>query len=198
VADLLTELGAAVIDSDALSHAALDDPSIQRQLREWWGPAVIDRTGRVDRKAVASIVFIAPQENERLKAVIYPWIAARRRERMTALQADPRVPLIVLNSPLLFEAGLEAECDAVVFVDADREVRLARVRAARGWSAEELERREKLQMPLDRKLARADYILRNNSSIDELRIEARKLFARLLSERVDVGPLGRDPTGPGP
>ncbi|HEY3246375.1 MAG TPA: dephospho-CoA kinase [Phycisphaerae bacterium] len=188
VAELLAECGAVVIDSDALSHAALNDPVIRAQLRRWWGPAVFDSSGRVDRQAVAGIVFKTPPENERLKGLLYPWIAAARREQVAKLQVDPRVPLIVLNSPLLFEAGLDAECDGIIFVDAERDVRLARVRATRGWSATELERRENLQMPLDIKRAKADYILRNNSSIDELRVEIKTLFPRLVRNRADVGP----------
>jgi len=186
VADLLSARGAGVIDSDALSHAELLEPDVIQQLRAWWGSAAFGPDGRVDRSAVASIVFADPRQNERLKALIYPRIAARRRRQIAEMQRDPAVGLIVLNSPLLFEAGLDAECDAVVFVDADRAIRLERAARTRGWSADELDRREKAQIPLDNKRARADYIVSNNSGIEEFCRTIEELYPRLLAGRSEA------------
>jgi dephospho-CoA kinase len=80
----------------------------------------------------------------------------------------------------LFETGLNKRCDVVLFVDADPRVRADRVQRTRGWSAEEWERREKLQGPLDKKKAQADHSVVNNSDEDALRQQVVRFFNRLL------------------
>ena len=96
------------------------------------------------------------------------------------LTADPRVAAIVLDSPLLFEAGLASSCDAIVFVDCDDAVRQARVAASRGWTPKQLQAREKAQKPLDFKKRRADYVVCNDSTTDALRRQVTALFPRLI------------------
>jgi dephospho-CoA kinase len=81
----------------------------------------------------------------------------------------------------LFDTGLDRLCDAVVFVEADRENRLQRAAAARGWAREEVTRRENLQNRLDSKREKADYIVVNNSSIDDLRPSIESILASVLA-----------------
>lgn len=180
VADVLRELGCAVIDSDRLAHAELNNPDVQAELRKWWGDAVVDDSGLVDRRAVGRIVFRDPAELKRLERLLYPRIEAERQRIMTSLGDDPAVSAFALDAPKLYEAGLDRSCDAIVFVDADRDVRLARLRDSRGWSSDELQRRENLQDPLDSKKARADYVVSNNSSPDELRRQVIRVFELIL------------------
>ena len=104
------------------------------------------------------------------------------RARLTqAASADPNVRAVVWDSPLLFEAGLDRDCDVIVFVEAGREQRLARVTRERGWTPEELERFEQAQKPLDFKREHADYIVSNNSDKDAVRQEVAGVFSRILS-----------------
>lgn len=77
----------------------------------------------------------------------------------------------VIDAPLLFEAGLDGECDAVVFVDAPREVRLERVRRTRGWDESELARREAAQLRVEEKRRRSDVVVSNDG--DEATLGAR-------------------------
>lgn len=180
VAKVLRELGAAVIDSDRLAHAELNHPEVQAELRKWWGDAVFDHSGLVDRRAVGRVVFRDPAELQRLERLLYPRIEAVRQRMMASLESDAAVRAFVLDAPKLYEAGLDRSCDAVVFVDADREVRLARLCESRGWSSDELQRRENLQDPLDSKRARADYVVSNNSSPDDLRRQVIRVFDLIL------------------
>jgi dephospho-CoA kinase len=90
---------------------------------------------------------------------MHPRIEARRRAQFAAAPVSTRA--FIIDAPLLFEVGLERECDAVIFVDAPREHRLARVRATRGWDDSELARREASQIPLDEKRRRSTDIVAN-------------------------------------
>lgn len=137
VARLFGELGCAVIDSDAHVHAAYRDPQILQILRQWWGDEVLKADGTINRSAVAKRVFSDPVQRERLEALTHPIVARSRDRQMldivhaSGLAAQPLA--FIWDTPLLFEVGLQKACDAVVFVDAPREVRLQRVARSRGW-----------------------------------------------------------------
>jgi dephospho-CoA kinase len=181
VARLLGSLGAVVISSDQLNRQELEKKEVRDILVDWWGPAVLDRLGSIDRSAVGHIIFEDSRERSRLEALLHPRIAQHRLRLLDQYQDDPSVPMIVLDSPLLFETQLDALCDRVIFVEADRDLRRQRLAARRGWSADELETREKLQRPLEFKRARADDICVNNSDLGALRRQVEAIFSRIVS-----------------
>lgn len=182
VAKILSELGAGIIDSDKLSHQEINEPDVRELLVRWWGPQVVGPDGTVDRKQIGAIVFADPSQRNKLEALIHPRIAVRRQCLMDAFESQPRVRMIVLDSPLLYETDLDLSCDAVIFVDAPLKDRIARAAKNRRWPAGELERREKLHQPLDMKRARADYICDNSSSLSDLRMQIERIFNQIVSE----------------
>lgn len=178
VARLLAELGCVVVNSDELARQALRDPAIVAALKQWWGDGILDSTGMVDRSRVAAIVFNDPAERRRLEGLTHPWIERRRRAIFAA--APPGTKALVIDAPLLLEVGLDRECDAVIFVEADQAARLARVRQSRGWDERELNRREAAQLPLDEKRRRADDIIVNTGDLNSLREQVRRVFEQIL------------------
>lgn len=178
VAGVFGELGCLVIGSDDLAHAAYADPAVRQTVRQWWGDGVIAPDGGVDRRAIGRIVFGNSAERQRLEALLHPIVDRIRHDRMTA--APPGVVAHVWDSPLLFETGLNARCDATVFVHAEPAVRLNRV-AARGWDAAELNRREKSQWPLDKKRDLSDYVLDNTADAAQTREHVSRLLSRILA-----------------
>jgi dephospho-CoA kinase len=179
VAGVFRDLGCVVSDSDAEARAALDEPGIREQLVAWWGPGILDDAGQVDRAAIAAVVFRDREQRTRLESLVHPRVHARRREIFAAAPAD--APALVMDVPLLYEAGLDAECDAVVFVDAPRAIRVQRVAEGRGWSDAELARREASQMPLDDKRRRADHVLVNDGDRDRLSGRVRELLHTIVT-----------------
>jgi dephospho-CoA kinase len=181
VARILESFGAAVIDSDRLTHEELRDPAAIAELRRWWGNSICTPDGQVDRREVAGIVFENPAELRRLEALLYPRLAVRRNELRELRLADPTVCAVVLEAPKLYEAGVDRECDAVIVVDADWAIRVSRVAQERGWTKEQLRGRENLQNPIDKKKEIADYVVINDSSIEELRSQVERVFSSVLA-----------------
>ena len=169
------------MDFDRLAHGLLAETEVVETVRKWWGERVLDSSGRIDRQAIASIVFDDDRELARLEALLYPRLNRLCSERLVALQGDADVTAVVLDAPKLVEAGLVRLCDAVVFVDADLTTRLKRVTQLRGWDPAELERRENLQNPLDKKKASADYVVVNHGSIESLRPQVERVFKSVLA-----------------
>lgn len=181
VARAFEQLGCAVIDADQFAAEALADPGIQSTLAKWWGADLI-RDGQVDRKRLGSVVFSDPDARAKLESVIHPFVnqlrlAARQR---FAEQCDPPVPAIIEDCPLLLEVGLDKDCDFVIFVDSSLALRQQRVKASRGWSAQELARREESQAPLDTKRARADYTIDNALDLAATDRQIQRVFQQII------------------
>jgi len=179
VASLFAQLGAKVISSDEHVHQAYHDPAIKAVLRQWWGPTVFDAAGEIDRSAVAREVFDRPEERKRLEALIHPLVAEERDRIMAQTAPDPRIKAFIWDVPLLMETGLDRQCDAIVFVDAPIELRRERVRQSRGWNEQEIEKREKFQLPLDKKRQAAHHIVVNNADAAAVRRQVSQVFSRI-------------------
>jgi dephospho-CoA kinase len=182
VAGHLRGMGCAVIDADALAREALGRPSVREKLVRWWGPGILGPRGLPDRRKVAKIVFESPQELSRIEAVLHPLVHEARRALRRRFQADPSVRAIVEDCPLLLEKGLDSDCDVVIFVAAGEATRLRRLAASRQWSAEDLLRREKNQLPLDIKAERADYTIDNDAAEEDCSSHVRLVLSRVLKK----------------
>lgn len=188
VARLFGELGCLVIDSDAQVRELYSDPAVLETIRGWWGGGVFLPDGRIDKSAVAGRIFADPAEKQRLERLLHPMVQAARERQMSLAAADPQVVAYAWDTPLLLEAGLAGQCDAIVFVDAPYEQRRRRVWATRGWDGAELLRREKSQLPLDTKLWLSDHQLSNAadpgvdvSGCDQLRQQVRQVLSLILA-----------------
>jgi dephospho-CoA kinase len=178
VARAFERLGCHVIDSDVRAKAALEIPRVREQLVQWWGTDILTKDQRVDRAKVASIIFSDPAERERLEALVHP-IVRQDRARMIEEAAAAGAAGIIVDAPLLFEAGVDQECDAVVYVDTPREERLRRVRESRNWTQAEFDRRESSQLPLEEKRRRCRFVIDNGQDSPELESQARAILGQM-------------------
>ncbi len=164
VTEQLEALGARVIVADAAAHDVLKLEEVKQAARQRWGEAIFGPEGEIERSRLGKIVFApppaGPAELEYLEQLVHPPVRQIIRRQIEQLASDPRTRAIVLDVPLLFESGWNEFCDTVIFVDAPREARLVRA-AARGWSAEEFDRREAAQLPLDRKRSKSQVVIDN-------------------------------------
>jgi dephospho-CoA kinase len=184
VAGEFAKNGCAVIHSDELGHAVLEDPAVIAQLVAWWGDQVLDGNGRIVRKRVAEKVFDSPAELVRLQQLMHPKIAILRDKMMHHLVTDKKVIAIVFDSPLLIETGLNKECEAIIFINTSKQARLARVAKSRGWDAAEVTRRENFQMALDKKRQFADYTIDNDGDLAHCAGQVRDVLSRVLASFV--------------
>ncbi|MGV6814921.1 MAG: dephospho-CoA kinase [Phycisphaerales bacterium] len=181
VAKEFESLGCVVSDSDQSVHEIMEDPKVIAQMVEWWGKRVLSADGTIDRRRVAEIVFENEFDRRRLEGLIHPLVHQKRRE-MVEGAVSRGVAGVIIDAPLLFEAGVDAECDAVVFVDTPKNIRQSRVEQSRGWSEEELEKREKTQLGLEHKRKRSDYVVANSGSPDELHRGVARVLASIQKD----------------
>ena len=177
VASCFAQLGCAVSDSDAQVRELLARPDISGELAQWWGSGVIAPDGSANRKAIADIVFSNPAQRLRLEQFIHPKLKAKREALIASAYAAGK-PAVVIDAPLLLEANLAAECDVLIFIDATLSQRQTRV-ARRGWTSQELLRREAAQMPLEEKRARCGYIITSDESSTVTQQQVAQIYHEL-------------------
>ena len=141
VARMFADLGAEVVDADAVAHAVLDEPEVRAAVVARFGAGVVGADGRVARAALAALVFGPTPEQAAaltdLEAIVHPPVRQRITARLAAgraaEQADGRPRVMVLDVPLLVHGGWGAASDRIVRVECEDSVRRARL-VARGWS----------------------------------------------------------------
>jgi dephospho-CoA kinase len=168
--------GGRVVDADALGHEALRQPEIMARVIERWGDRVRKPDGSLDRRAIGRIVFENSRERIALEELVFPYIGKRCRDEVALGLADPKTRFVVLDAAVMLEAGWNNETDWIVYVDAPRPVRLARLAHRSGWTDSDLAARESAQWPEDVKKSRADTIIVNNSDQESLQNEVDRLL----------------------
>ncbi len=162
----LQRLGAVTLSTDAVVHELYaDDARVRDAVVERWGPEVL-QNGHVDRAAIARHAFAEPGDRAWLEGLLWPLVAEKVVAfRESAMTADPQPRAAVVETPLLFEAGMDGAYDATIAVIADEEVRAARA-AARGHEA--VDERAARQLTQEEKAARATYVIANSGTFEDL------------------------------
>jgi dephospho-CoA kinase len=166
-------LGAATISADAVVHELLGSDEVRQRLIERWGDDVAPN-GEVDRARVGELVFERPDELAWLEAELHPRVGRQLDAWRRGL--DSGIELAVVEVPLLFEAGMGDAFDATVAVVAGDELRRGRSEARGGTLFDE---RSARQLTQDEKAAQADYVIRNDGSLEDLERELSDLGAKL-------------------
>jgi dephospho-CoA kinase len=167
-------LGAATLSSDAVVHDLLEGDPLRRELAERWGPEVAPDGAPTDRGAIGAIVFADPEQLTWLESRIHPAVGAETARWIAALPDD--VEFAVIEVPLLFEGGREKVFDTTVSIVAAEDVRRERA-AARGHAL--VDAREARQLTQEEKAERAEHVIVNDGSVEDLEAALSALLAKL-------------------
>ncbi len=169
--------GFQVICADRLAHAALLDPALVREIQARWGDESLLENGLPDRDFIAERVFSEPSELRWLESRIHPRI---RREWQEATRDAARD--WVVDIPLLFEKGWQGDFDTTVAVVSKPQVQVQRL-LGRGWTRAQIQARLAAQLPVEEKARRADHVLTNDGTLEQLEAQVAALVARLRAVR---------------
>jgi dephospho-CoA kinase len=189
VARMLTELGATVIDADAIVHELQAPGSpLLAEIVESFGPQILTADGALDRAALGALVFSDREARERLEGIVHPKVGAEMLRRIAAARSSGAT-LIVLDIPLLFEGrargtGTAAQMalDATILATVPEEVQVERQVERDGCDRDEALRRIRAQLPLEEKNRLADYVIDNSGSRAETERQVREVVAALTAE----------------
>lgn len=179
VAQLFGRWGATLIDADVLARQAVDvGMPAYHAIIERWGEGVTAPDGPIDRRELRQRVFSDSEQLEALNAIVHPEVQRLRDELVDdARRRGDRI--VVCDIPLLFERRLADQFDRIVLVDAPRPVRMDRLVRDRGLETAEAMKMIASQMPAELKRARADYLIDNTGTPQELEARAREVWRAL-------------------
>jgi dephospho-CoA kinase len=181
VGKLFRKLGAAVVDADEVAREVVERGSEGlAEIVTAFGPDVLAGDGSLDRKKLGAIVFEQPEDRVRLERITHPRIFARSMELMAAAAARNEA-LALYEAALLVENGSYKMMQALVVVAAHEATQLARVAARDGLDEGAARARMAAQMPLEKKIAVADYVIWNDGDLATLEARTREVHAALLA-----------------
>jgi dephospho-CoA kinase len=191
VTELLAEKGAISINVDRVGHQLLKrGSSVMDKLIAVFGKGILDESGDVSREKLGAIVFNDKAARERLNAIMHPPIVEQSRARARQLVAEAPTRVVLIDAPLLIEAGAQDTVDIIVVVTASTEIQLQRildrsVAQNRPLERSEAQARIDAQMPLSEKIEYADFVIENNNTVDELRQKVGLLWQELKRKTED-------------
>jgi dephospho-CoA kinase len=177
VARRFAELGVPVIDADEAARVVVapGQPGLDA-VAEAFGSTVLTSKGELNRRALRDLVFSAPESRRRLESILHPLIRAEMEHRA----ASATGPYLVLAIPLLLEGGSQDRVDRILVVDASEEAQVQRVMSRDGGSEEQARAILAAQISREERLKAADDVLRNQGSLEELRMSVDALHSKYL------------------
>ena len=180
VSQIMAELGAVIIDADKVGHEAY-----QANTKTWqdvvaaFGKQVVAQDGSIDRKKLGAIVFGNPEQLERLNRVVHPRMFEMMKESIEQHRRQG-IKVVVLDAAILFEANWTPLVDMIWVVIASEPVVVARAVARTGLPEDQIRARLHSQMSNEERIKRADKVIRNDGTIDELRVQVIDLCKQLI------------------
>jgi dephospho-CoA kinase len=168
-------LGAVVFSADAIARNIINtNPAVRSRLQRLFGSDLYLPDGSLNRKQMARIIFTDTAAQEKVNAIVHPFVTDFLREAITAEQKKGTAPVVAVEAALIFEAKIEDLFEYIIVADADEDERIRRVVARDGSTPADVRDRMKSQMPPGRKADLADFVIHNAG--DKVKLEERSRF----------------------
>jgi len=177
VAELLKIWGAIVVDADAWGHEMLRaDSPVFPELVQAFGDSIVGADGQVSREKLREVVFQSPEQMEKLNRLVHPLMLQRIREQIEAFRNSGECGPLVVDAALIFEWGIAEWLDKVIVITAPKLLREMRFRQGQGSGKGNFEKREAIQLPESYKARKADFVICNDGSLEDLRSHVQQLI----------------------
>ena len=189
VARILAEHGAFVIHADELAHELIEPGGpAYRAVIDQFGDEILDERGYVNRSVLGKRVFGDAEAREQLNAIMHPAVREEYARRIEEYVPLGHAPIAVFDAALLVETGIHAEFHRLVVTRCDREAQIRRLLQRNNLSTEEARARIETQLPLERKLAVADYVINTGGTLRETRRETDAVYTSLVADfELEIG-----------
>jgi dephospho-CoA kinase len=180
VAELFAKWGATVVSAGKIARNVLTEGSEGlNSIVAVFGFQVLDPTGQLDRTKLAELAFSSRRSKEKLESILHPIIQSAVDEEFRRAIAGGKT-MLIYDCPLFFETNLpKKNFKNVIVISAPKEECLARITSQGDFTKEEVEARMQYQLPIEEKVARADFVIENTGTIEKLEAMARIVFEKL-------------------
>jgi dephospho-CoA kinase len=183
VCRLLEQNGIPIIHADLIAREMMETHAeIKSQIKQAFGDNVYLPDGKLDRKRLAEILFTDEQARLRINQIVHPHVIEYQKKELEKLERSGKYQFTGVEAALIFEAGTENQFDVIVVVAASEKTVIQRLMKRDGLSREEIMKRIASQMPLSEKIKRADIVVHNDGSLDELNHKVKRLLYRINNQ----------------
>ena len=172
-ARIMRSLGADCVCADKMALALLEKERYKKAIIEEFGREILDGKGKIDKKKLAAMAFSTERNLKKLNSILHPPVVSGIVQR---IGRTPPGRVFVIDAPLLFETGMQALCDFLFFIESKKNRRLARIANERGWSKDDIQRRQRFQMPLRRKRKVADLVISNDGDLKTFEKQVKEIY----------------------
>jgi dephospho-CoA kinase len=191
VAAVFEAAGARLIDADRIARDVVrKGTSAYRDIVAHFGMDVVCGDGEIDRRQLADIVFNDPAAQRALEDIVHPQVKREVDRRVDLIRRQAPEALVLLDIPLLFEAGMQEGLDAVIVVYAPERLQLERLMARDGLTESEALARIRAQMPIESKKALATRVIDNSGSREQTREQALEVYRQLAASQTQAPGMG--------
>jgi dephospho-CoA kinase len=173
--------GATILSGDQIGKEVVEkDKGVMKELVRVFGTSILTKNGKLNRRELGQIAFASKEGKEKLNHIIHPYLLKELRHRIKDLRNRGKVSVVVVDAALIVEWGLEKELDYLIFVESKREDKIKRLKEEKGYTKREALDRIKSQLPEKVKKRKADFVIRNDRGLAELRQRAERVWKQLV------------------
>lgn len=183
VSGFFAEAGARIIDADKIAREVVKKgmPAYE-EIISFFGPAILLADGDIDRERLGDIIFNDPEQKSRLDAIVHPHVFACSSKKISQVASQFPEAVVILDIPLLFEAGMRSDLAEVIVVYVPEPIQLMRLLERDGIEEKAAMARIRSQMPIEEKRKRATVVIDNSGSLSASRRQAQAVFDRLKQQ----------------
>ena len=180
VAGFLEKMGVKIINADQVAKDVVDqDANVREEIKQIFGNDVFYRNGKLNRKQLGSVVFVDDGKVQQLNRIVHPRMVERIIDEIEETADRGKHRYVAIDAALIYEIQLEHMFDVIIAVAARTRNRIERVQNRDGLPENEIMNRIKKQIPIKDKIQWADFVIHNNSTLEQLEIKTRKVFQQI-------------------
>lgn len=184
VAAMFKRLGAKVLDADKITHRLIKkDTAAYKEILKEFGGGILDGSGAIDRAKLAAAVFRDKRPLNKLCGIVHPAVISDMKRSIRDIAENGRAVAVVIDAPLLIEAGMRRMVDVLIVVTTSRKTQLERAKKKTGMDIVEIKMRIRNQLPLNKKAKMADYVIDNEGTESSVKKTVKKIWEEIESGR---------------
>ena len=184
VTNIFREKGAVVLSGDRIGKAVVEkNRRILKELVRTFGHEILNKKGGLNRRRLGEIAFASQKSKEKLNRMVHPYLLNELRRKIEGLGKKHHRGMVVIDAALIVEWGLQKELDYLIFVQSKREDKIKRLREMKGYSRREALDRINSQLPETTKRKLADFIIKNDKGLTELKEKANRVWEKIKGKR---------------
>ena len=191
VVKFLQQEGIIIISADQIAKEIVNSNNeVKQKLITEFGADIYTPQGMLDRKKVANIVFSNAKARDKINAIVHPVVISRQSQELIKIEQSGNAEIAGVEAALIYEAHTEQQFDVVIVVSAPLEDVIKRLQQRDGLSRSQILKRVNSQLPVAKKIERADYVIHNNGSVENLKIKV-KVLAQWLNRKAKMKQTGQ-------